>query len=78
MKKISICIAITAISLVAAVAMSSIQELDECFEANVEALARGESSGRCTGPKQMDHWLGRIYCHSENSEDCSDRHGCQS
>lgn len=78
MKKISICIAIISVFLVTALTMSSIRQLDECFEANVEALARGENGGHCTGPKAMDHWLGRIYCHSENSADCSDNHGCRS
>ena len=78
MKKICICVAFTAVSLVTAATINNIRQLDDCFEANVEALARGENGGTCTGPKKMDHWIGRIYCHSENSAACSDNYGCQS
>ena len=53
MKKICICVAFTAVSLVTAVTINNIRQLDDCFEANVEALARGENGGTCTGPKHF-------------------------
>ena len=52
--------------------------MDEQFEANVGALAESEDGGACTGPKQTDHWLGRIYCHATNTNPCSDNYGCNS
>lgn len=77
MKKIFLLAAIVTVSLVAIVKVNSIEKLEECLEANVEALAGKESGGHCTGPKRTDHWLGRIYCHCENDEACSDKYGCQ-
>lgn len=78
MKKIFLLAAIVTASLVAIVKVNSIEKLEECLEANVEALADKESGGYCTGPKVTDHYAGRIYCHCENDEACSDHYGCQS
>lgn len=39
---------------------------------NVEALASGESGGKCTGPKTNGD------CESRNTNPCSDTSGCNS
>lgn len=49
--------------------------MDELFNANVEALASGESGVGCTGPKK-ENFSGNIFCHSENTAPCRDMYGC--
>lgn len=43
--------------------------------ANVEALAADEPPASCTGPK-VEASDGRLYCKSENTNPCTDVHGC--
>lgn len=78
MKKVLISFAVLAVSAAAIIAVNANNRMDEQFEANVEALAESENGGACTGPKETDHWLGRIYCHSTNANPCSDNYGCNS
>ena len=49
--------------------------MSDLFNANVEALARNESSAVCTGPKKQN-LSGNIFCHSENSAPSQDMYGC--
>ena len=48
---------------------------DDLFEQNLDALARGENTPGCTGPKK-ENLSGNIFCHCENTAPCKDMYGC--
>ncbi|MBQ8529990.1 MAG: hypothetical protein IJ430_02350 [Parabacteroides sp.] len=50
----------------------NVVELSDLALENIEALARGEGGGKCTGPKVLGA------CESRNTAPCSDLSGCQS
>lgn len=50
--------------------------MDGLFNANVEALASGESGAGCSGPKQATVIGGLIVCRCRNTVPCMDSYGC--
>jgi hypothetical protein len=70
--------AVVAIAAMAAWNINFASESDSWSDvalANVEALARNEGGGSCTGPK-IESSQGALYCQSTNSNPCQDRYGC--
>ena len=77
MKKTIITISAAAVMAVAAVCIFCTVKANEnpFLNANVEALARTESTPVCTGPKKAN-LVGKIFCQSTNTAPCQDMYGC--